>query len=239
MTQYFIIVDNQQQGPYTLAQLQDMHIGQETLVWSAELTQWTPAWQVEELKPLFNLSSATAVPPPIPAQAIPTPEDEPSHPEATGQSQPAHQAASKQRSHWRGFVFLGIAIILGILAITNPSREDHNAAIQQAVKEVLNTQQYDSDEDIFSQGMEIISGLITRHMTSAIVDQMLEVDNYGIFSIGTIHLNGKSHTISYGILGHVYTFDKTDVKQALEKHGLTPEDASEDGSEASPDQQAL
>ena len=42
---YFIIINNQQTGPYTLEELFDRHITSDTLVWTEGMTNWTPAWQ--------------------------------------------------------------------------------------------------------------------------------------------------------------------------------------------------
>ncbi|WP_197421712.1 GYF domain-containing protein [Prevotella sp. DNF00663] len=239
MTQCFIIVGNEQKGPYTLVQLQDLHIGQETLVWSAGLDKWTPAWEVEELKPLFKLSSASTVPPPIPPQTEQTTQEKTTQAETEKPTKAVTIVEAKKQSRWGSIVFVAIAIILGILAITNPSREDHNEAIQKAVKEVIDDQQTNNDDDIFSQGMSIISGFITKHVTAAIVDKMLDVDNYGLFSIGSIRLDGKSHTVSYGVLGHVYTFDKSDIQKALKKNGIPSEDSIGDSNDNTEDLQSL
>jgi hypothetical protein len=65
--QYFIAVNGQQQGPLTLAVIQEM-IGQgkftkETLVWKQGLANWIKAFDAEDLKALFGI-----LPPPLPAE---------------------------------------------------------------------------------------------------------------------------------------------------------------------------
>jgi hypothetical protein len=65
--QYFIAVNGQQQGPLTLAVIQEM-IGQgkftkETLVWKQGLANWIKAFDAEDLKTLFGI-----LPPPLPAE---------------------------------------------------------------------------------------------------------------------------------------------------------------------------
>ena len=68
--EFFIYRDNKQQGPYTPEQLAGMGITSETLVWSEGMEQWTPAWQVTELKDvLAGKVQARPVPPPVPPQA--------------------------------------------------------------------------------------------------------------------------------------------------------------------------
>lgn len=47
---FFIIENGQQVGPLTIAQLAEKHITAETLVWREGMTDWTPAWKVQELR---------------------------------------------------------------------------------------------------------------------------------------------------------------------------------------------
>lgn len=63
---YFIIVNDTQQGPYTIEELRQRHIDASTLVWAEGMAQWTPAWQVEELKTLSTPRLAMAPTPPQP-----------------------------------------------------------------------------------------------------------------------------------------------------------------------------
>ena len=62
---YFVAVNGQQQGPYTLAVLQGMStqgsFTRESLVWKQGMTGWLKAGEVSELNSLFS-----SVPPPLP-----------------------------------------------------------------------------------------------------------------------------------------------------------------------------
>lgn len=64
MTEYFILIDNKQLGPYTLDELRQRAISSSTLVWAEGMAQWTPAWQVPALRPLFNTAPASETPAP-------------------------------------------------------------------------------------------------------------------------------------------------------------------------------
>ena len=102
---YFIIVNDTQQGPYTIEELRQRHIDASTLVWAEGMAQWTPAWQVEELKTLFNATTgnganATSTPPPMPGtqdgagdvqSGLGTPQD----PSANGQAPHADKKTMK------------------------------------------------------------------------------------------------------------------------------------------------
>jgi membrane protease subunit (stomatin/prohibitin family) len=64
---YFIAINGQQQGPLTMASLQQMlqqgTFNRETLVWKQGMSAWIKAGEVAELASLFS-----AVPPPLPPQ---------------------------------------------------------------------------------------------------------------------------------------------------------------------------
>ena len=65
LVQYFIAVNGQQQGPYTLQVIQQMvtqgSFTRETMVWKQGMSEWLKAGDVTDLKGLFG-----SMPPPIP-----------------------------------------------------------------------------------------------------------------------------------------------------------------------------
>ena len=48
------------------------------------------------------------------------------------------------------------------------------------------------------------------------MNQLFEYHNYIVCSKGTVEFNGKQHTVSFGILGTVYTMNADDMVKALE-----------------------
>ncbi|HAD14419.1 MAG TPA: hypothetical protein DCF33_18510 [Saprospirales bacterium] len=62
---YYIAIDNQQQGPFTLDELRAKGIQRDTLVWTEGLANWTKA----EYLPFFK-DILKAVPPPLPRQEV-------------------------------------------------------------------------------------------------------------------------------------------------------------------------
>lgn len=66
---FFIAINNQQAGPFDLAQLAEKtkagELGRQTLVWKSGMSSWMPAEKVIELASLF-----AAVPPPLPPQQV-------------------------------------------------------------------------------------------------------------------------------------------------------------------------
>lgn len=202
---YFILTDNQQQGPFTIDELRRRAITQETLVWAEGMPQWAPAWQVEELKPLFfGQPSAGATPPPPPPTGGPQPEQAPQQP-----AQPAAQPAPpKKKGHGKLYAAMAaVAVILFLLALTNPGKAEHRQAIMKkldtATEQAINA----SDpmaravmRSIFGSGQGVVSGFVRQ-----LVDESLEYHNYVFFSTTTLHsdLLGSDIRCSTGFLGHV------------------------------------
>jgi flagellar basal body-associated protein FliL len=60
MKRYFVHLNEQQHGPFTLEELKGKNINRETMVWYTGLPHWVPANRVEELQELL-----AHIPPPI------------------------------------------------------------------------------------------------------------------------------------------------------------------------------
>lgn len=54
MTNYFVIIKDEQSGPYTLDQLKNLGIHSKTMIWYEGLSDWQEAGQISELKVLFQ-----------------------------------------------------------------------------------------------------------------------------------------------------------------------------------------
>lgn len=52
--EYYISVNNDKRGPYSIEELKARGITSETLVMAENSTQWVPAWQVEELRSIIK-----------------------------------------------------------------------------------------------------------------------------------------------------------------------------------------
>jgi hypothetical protein len=67
MSQYYIVQNGKQEGPYTTDQLQAMKLSKDNLVWCEGMDNWEQAGNIEELKSIFKAS-----PPPVPIDKIPS-----------------------------------------------------------------------------------------------------------------------------------------------------------------------
>ncbi len=119
-------------------------------------------------------------------------------------------------------------IILALMA-TNPSIEDHREGVKKMYKEKLQKDNRDGNENLASQigsgiGMMIGDGLINK---------MVSRENYLLFSITEITLDGKTKNVGIGILGQVFVNNYDNIKKKFEinensNFGALTEDAGND-----------
>ena len=61
-----------------------------------------------------------------------------------------------------------------------------------------------------------IAKMMAGSAIDEVMNQLFEYHNYIVCSKGTVEFNGKQHTVSFGILGSVYTMNADDMVKALE-----------------------
>lgn len=217
---FFVILNNQQEGPYTIAQLAEMGISAETLVWKEGMKDWQPAWTVSELRYILNEktneyrnASSTGM-----QQETTIPPTPPSAP---------YKEEKKPQNHYLLKIFGGLVLLLLIImALTNPNRESHENAIRTEVSKAVEKAKTSNGNDIFSQGFGMMARMLAGNFIDSALDNLFEYHNYLIFSKGTVTIQDKEHTVSYGIFGKIITMNSDDMVKALE--GNNPENTSSD-----------
>lgn len=228
---YFIIDNNEQRGPFTIDELYHLHITSETLVWNETMTDWTPAWKVQELKYILEQQHQSPTPPtfnqPDNSRQSATPQDGRERIQGQGTQSEGnfthHQQNDtlvKKKDHSKTAL---LACIVGILLIalfssTCPNKKKHTEAIKSEITSVIDKIQENNDEqDLFSMGFDLIAKTVTSNLVNTILDQSLQIKSYILFNKGVITFNGEEHTVSYGLLGHVFTVGDEDILKALDK----------------------
>ena len=69
----------------------------------------------------------------------------------------------------------------------------------------------------------MFGNMIAARIVDAVVGQFMTVDNYFIFSVGKIGYDGKEKTVSFGILGHVFTFGADDLREMMDEKSPVPD----------------
>lgn len=210
---YFIYKDNQQQGPYTVEELLNHGLTSETLVWTEGMEQWTPAWQIKELNTILTahaMRNGTSSPPPIPPVNMQQTESEqPQTEDALQENWPPKRTSGCMVAAITGGVIALVALL--VLVFTCPNKEAHRDAIANEVNKIVDDQMGQTNDQFAAFGKVVAAGIVNTAL-----DQMLRVDNYVVFSIGKIHYMDKTKKVSFGILGHVYTFDADDLEKAMD-----------------------
>lgn len=217
--EFFIIDHNgQQAGPFSFDQLVQKGISPETLVWKQGMSDWTPAWKVEELKAVLEAIRANQ-------QQAQQQDYQKAQQEAyqQGFQQGAamnsnfQQQPKKKTSHFAMKMVIGLIIfILAIFAITNPSADAHKEKVRTEASKAVEKAVGSTDNNFFSQALRSVAKMMAGSMMDEAMNQLFEYHNYIVCSTGSVELNGKPHTVSFGILGNVYTMNADDMVKALE-----------------------
>lgn len=222
--EYFIYKDNRQQGPFTIERLAAMGLTSDTLVWREGMGQWTPAWQIDELKAVIEgRASGTAAPPPPP---VGNDTDGSLNDGAPADGMQAAAPEHDSRRRRRAVKWLAAAaVVFFILLMSCPKADDHYEAVTREVTEALT----DSASSL-STGIEmfdVIGGALGREIVTqfvgAMATQAVKVDNYIILSVGRVEHDGRSHVVSLGILGHVFTFSSAELRKAVRDSSPLPD----------------
>mgnify|MGYP002659679260 CR=1 FL=1 len=221
--EFFIIDHNgQQAGPFSFDQLVQKGISPETLVWKQGMADWTPAWKVEDLKAVLEAIRANQQQ----AQQQAQQQDyqkaqQEAYQQGFQQGAAMHsnfqQQPKKKTSHFAMKLVIGLIIfILAIFAVTNPSADAHKEKVRTEASKAVEKAVGSTDNNFFSQALRSVAKMMAGSMMDEAMNQLFEYHNYIVCSTGSVEFNGKPHTVSFGILGNVYTMNADDMVKALE-----------------------
>lgn len=127
------------------------------------------------------------------------------------------QQPKKKTSHFAIKMVIGLIIfILAIFAITNPSADAHKEKVRTEASKAVEKAVGSTDNNFFSQALRSVAKMMAGSMMDEAMNQLFEYHNYIVCSTGSVEFNGKPHTVSFGILGNVYTMNADDMVKALE-----------------------
>ena len=267
--EFFIIDHNgQQAGPFSFDQLVQKGISPETLVWKQGMTDWTPAWKVEDLRAVLeaveanqsnrNAQKQEGVLQDFQQQGA---NQQQSFQQGANQQQDYQKAQqqdyhkaqqeayqqgfqqgaamhsnfqqqpkkNKKTSHFAMKMVIGLIIfILAIFAITNPSADAHKEKVRTEASKAVEKAVGSTDNNFFSQALRSVAKMMAGSMMDEAMNQLFEYHNYIVCSTGSVEFNGKQHTVSFGILGNVYTMNADDMVKALEEANVNEDQADSD-----------
>ena len=234
--EYFIIDNNgQQAGPFSQDQLVQKAISPETLVWKQGMADWTPAWKVEELKTVLEAVEANKT------NATNQQENQEPQQQTSEQAQQLAYQQAQQQAYQQGFqqgaamntnfqqqpkkrkshmamkLIIGLIVfIIAVFAVSNPGAYANKETVRTEVGKAIEKATSTSDNNFFSQALRSVAKMMAGSVMDEAMNQLFEYHNYIVCSKGTVEFNGKQHTVSFGILGTVYTMNADDMVKALE-----------------------
>lgn len=213
--EFFIIDHNgQQAGPFSFDQLVQKGISPETLVWKQGMADWTPAWKVEELRAVLEAIRANQQQDYQKAQQEAYQQG---FQQGAAMNSNFQQQPKKKTSHFAIKMVIGLIIfILAIFAITNPSADAHKEKVRTEASKAVEKAIGSTDNNFFSQALRSVAKMMAGSVMDEAMNQLFEYHNYIVCSTGSVEFNGKQHTVSFGILGNVYTMNADDMVKALE-----------------------
>lgn len=108
---------------------------------------------------------------------------------------------------------LVIVICLGILVISCPDERKHKDAVTQMVSNAFRSEMNENIDSEDDEAYAFVGNTLASGMISLFVNFNFTVDNYFIFSVGKMNINGQEKTVSLGILGHVFTPDRKKIEE--------------------------
>ena len=127
------------------------------------------------------------------------------------------QQPKKRKSHMAIKLIIGLIVfIIAVFAVSNPGADAHKEKVRTEVGKAIEKATSTSDNNFFSQALRSVAKMMAGSVMDEAMNQLFEYHNYIVCSKGTVEFNGKQHTVSFGILGTVYTMNADDMVKALE-----------------------
>lgn len=105
-----------------------------------------------------------------------------------------------------------LVAVTGVCIVTCPDKASHAETLKNVVNTALNEELSDGETD---SPLVMLGTMIGSGIGGLVIDNMLKVDDYFVCSVGTMSFDGETKVVSVGILNHVFTPDKEDLKQAV------------------------
>ena len=200
--EYYISIDNEKQGPYSLQELEERGIQATTLVMPAGGTRWIPAWQIEELRRILEGNASTENQ--TGTEGVPFVEATP-----IAQSAPSATDVPPQLLQKRGHtgclpgILITLVVVAAVLILTCPKPEQHKEVLSSVITATVNDAANDSTNttgnELIDNAFRSISNAFAGKVFKAVVDNLVTVDNYVVCSLGKVHYNDKDYIVSLGL----------------------------------------
>ena len=115
---------------------------------------------------------------------------------------------NSKNTNLTAIIILGLIVI--VAAITNPDESVHKSEVKDLMysqmnleKDLLNSASSGSEWEVAGTALGLSIGM---SMADKLVENMVSIDNYVIFSITNIRYEGEKKSVGYGLFGNVFIF---------------------------------
>lgn len=116
-----------------------------------------------------------------------------------------------------------VVVIAFVMAMTVPDKKAHKSAMMKAVKEYVDEEA--ANRGFADNGLTRVGKNLVVKTIEEVLSNKLRVTNYFLFNTTHIEMKEKDKLLSVGVFGHVFTFDKEMLRDALEGSALEKEEA--------------
>lgn len=106
-----------------------------------------------------------------------------------------------------------VLLVAVLMALTRPDKQAHKEAMLASIREYV-------DEELNSRiGIKLFTRIgndVVVKTAGVLINSQLEIHDYGLFNTSSMTFDGKEQTLSVGVLGHVFTFDKEMLHEKLD-----------------------
>ena len=108
-----------------------------------------------------------------------------------------------------------IVFISGFCVVSCPDKEAHKDAIMEKVNTLIDDEINNEVVEDEYKAIALFASSLASGISNMVIESRLSVENHFIFSVGKVTFDGEPHTVSLGILNHVFTGLNEDVRDAL------------------------
>ena len=118
-------------------------------------------------------------------------------------------------------VIIILLLIAVLMTLTRPDEDKHKEVMMSAVKEYVDDEAAErgfGDNAITNLGKNVVVQAVKTALNAKV-----KFDDYYLFNMSHVKLNGEDQLLSLGLFGKVFTFDKDMLKEKLQEAAKTKE----------------
>ena len=120
-----------------------------------------------------------------------------------------------------GIVAILFIVLLVAMVATCPKASAHKEVLTNALQEAVDEKMSSTvGGDLLGTFVKTASQLTVGTTAKYVIDGMVRVDDYYLFSVGRLRYGSNEHIVSIGVLNHVFAPDKDDILELAGRYGI-------------------